>query len=323
MPKYLFVFLLLGAMAHAQASLPAQQPGLPGDSSPASESKVGPDTPVITINGVCDHPPAGKPAGSCQRVVTRAEFETMLQAVGQHVSPSARREFAEHFVSALVLEQKAHENGLDQGADFEGRMRIAREQVLAQELNIAVAENASKVSDQQIEDYYRQNPSRYVEADLTRFVVPGIQQLPAPKEKLSEAEALKRSQESEAIMKAEAEKLRVRAVAGEDFEKLQTEAFKLAGISETPPDVHRGKIRGDNLPASQLLVMELKTGEVSPIIPDKDGYLIYKVGEKRSLPLAEVREDVRKHLAEMQRQAEMNAISKSATPSYDETYFGR
>jgi PPIC-type PPIASE domain len=314
---------LLGAIAHGQASLPAPQPGAPGDSSPASESKVGPDTPVITINGVCDHHSAGKPTGSCQRVVTRAEFETMLQAVGQHVSPSARREFAEHFVSALVLEQKAHENGLDQGPDFEARMRIAREQVLAQELNMAVAEHASQVSDQQIEDYYRQNPSRYVEADLTRFVVPGIQQLPAPKEKLSEAEALKRGQESEAIMKAEAEKLRVRAVAGEDFEKLQTEAFKLAEISETPPDVHRGKIRGDNLPASQLLVMELKTGEVSPIIPDKDGYLIYKVGEKRSLPLAEVREDVRKHLAEMQRQAEMNAINKSATPSYDETYFGR
>jgi parvulin-like peptidyl-prolyl cis-trans isomerase-like protein len=325
MTKYIFLCLLFGALASGQTAppAPAQPAGTAVSSSPDPASKIAPDTPVITINGVCDHPPADKQASSCKKVITRAQFELMIQAVHANVSPGDRRQFANHYVSALVQDQMAREKGLDQGPDYDERMRIAHSQVLAQELNLTVYAHASQVPDQQIEDYYKQNPARYTEAELTRILVPGIQQLPAPKEKLSEDEQQKRNQASEAIMKAEADKVRERALAGEDFAKLQAEAFQLAEIKDEAPSTSMGKVRGDNLPSSQLSVMDLKPGEISPLLLDRAGYVIFKVGAKRILPLSEVREDIRKTVVEQRRQAEIDAILKSATPSYDETYFGK
>lgn len=74
--------------------------------------------------------------------------------------------------------------------------------------------------------------------------------------KLSEAEKATRNQDSEAVMKTEADKLRARALAGEPFDKLQAEAFQLAMITDSAPSTSLGKIRGENLPSSQRAVVE-------------------------------------------------------------------
>jgi len=321
MNKYALVCLLLGAMAAGQAAPPASSGGS-ANATPAPASNLAPDAPVITINGICDHPPADKKAAGCKKVITRAQFEMMVQAVQPGLPASGRREFAQSYVDALVMEYKAHELGLDKGPDYDAKLKIAREKFLTLELN-RKEYDASQISDQQIEDFYRQNPLRYVEASLTQILVPGVQQLPAPENKLSEAEELKRTQESEAIMKAEADKIRARAVAGEDFDKLQAEAFQFAGINDAPPITAMGKVRGEDLPPGHLSVMDLKTGEVSPLLLTKTGYLIYRVGEKRTLPLTEVRDSVRQTLATQRGQAAIDAILKTATPNYNDTYFSK
>jgi hypothetical protein len=327
MPKYVLVCLLFAELAGGQVAppaAPAQPSGTPANSSPAAASKLAPDAPVITINGVCDHPSAEKPAASCKKVITRAEFESMVQEVQPTLAPDGRRDFATRYAEALIMQQRAHEMGLDQGADPDARMKIAREQLLNQELGRMLGQTSfAQVTDQQIEEYYHQNPARFVEADLTRIFIPGIQRLPEPKEELSEEALDKRDQESEAIMKAEADKVRERAMAGEDFAKLQAEATHLSLVEDAPPSTVMGKVRGDDMAPDQLSVMDLKTGEFSQLFVDKNGYYLYKVGEKRVIPLAEVREDIRKKLAEQQRQAQLEAIRKSATPSFNETYFGK
>jgi hypothetical protein len=328
MSKNLLVcLLLLAGLAGGQTappSAPAQPPGAAANSTPALDSKIAPDAPVITINGVCDHPPAEKSGASCKKVITRAEFELMVQIVQPQLTANERRDFAKRYVEALIMEQKAREMGLSQGADANARLKIAREQLLNQLLGMTIGEaSVAQTTDKIVEDYYRQNPALYTEADLTRIVVPGIQRLPASTEKLSEDEEIKRDQASEDIMKAEAEKVRARAVAGEDFNKLQAEAYRLAEVDDAPPSTNLGKVRGDSLPPGQISVMGLKTGEISPLLINKNGYFIYKVGEKRVIPLTEVREDIRKTLAEQYRQTELEAIRKSATPSFNETYFGK
>ena len=327
MPKYLLACLLLAGVAGGQTSspaTPAQPSGVPATTSPAPPSTLAPDAPVITINGVCDHPPAAKSGTSCQKVITRAEFELMAQIVQPTLTPSERRDFAKRYVEALIMEQRAREMGLTQGADPNTRLKIAREQLLNQFLAMTIGEaNAAQTTDKMVEDYYHQNAALYIEAELTRIIVPGIQRLPPPGKELSEAEELKRALESEDIMKAEAEKVRARALAGEDFTKLQVEAYKMAEVPDASPSVALGKVRGDSLPPDQLSVMNLKAGEISPMLVNKNGYFIYKMGEKRSVPLAEVREDIRRNLIEQRRQAELEDIRKSATPSFNETYFGK
>jgi hypothetical protein len=69
--------------------------------------------------------------------------------------------------------------------------------------------------------------------------------------------------------------------------------------------------------------MELKTGEVSQLILDHAGYLIYKVGEKRVQPLDEVRNDIKKHLVNQGIQSQVDSITNASTTTLDETYFGK
>jgi PPIC-type PPIASE domain len=335
MTQYGLVCLLFAAMAWGQApnstSTPAaQQPGAPAsaagdpaENKEAEAAKVPPDAPVVTINGLCETPPADKTADpNCKTVITRAEFEKILDTVQPNMPPRVRRQFATRYAMALVMAEKAHEMGLDQGPKFEDRMKLSRLQVLSQAFNQAVQERAGQVSDKDIEDYYNSHSADYQEADLQRIMVPRSQTLPASKVKLSSAAEEKRRKDSEEVMKNEADKLRARAVAGEDFSKLQEEAYQLAGTKTKAPSTKMGEVRRNGLPPAHASVMELKSGEVSPVISDQSGYYIYKVGKKEVEPLDKAKEEIRGTLRTQRMQEQMQAVQQSATPTLDESYFG-
>jgi len=341
MTRYGLVCLLFGALAWAQAASPkstpaaqapasthapvASGPDNPGPSREPDTTQVPPDAAVITIPGLCSHPPAGKTASSdCKTVISRAEFEKVVEAVQPNMPARARKQFASRYASALVMAKKAEEMGLDKGSSFEEHMKLARIQVLSQELNKAMQERASQVSDKDIEDYYHNTLAKYEEAELDRIFIPKNQQAPTPSgdKKVTEAEEQKRAQDAEQTMKSEADKLRARAVAGEDFNKLQAEAFQAAGIKASAPNTSMGKMRSTMLPTSQASVMELKTGEISPVISDQSGYFIYKLKSKATLPLDQVRNEIKGTLRGQRMQDELRAAQTSATPTLDDAYFG-
>ncbi len=133
-------------------------------------------------------------------------------------------------------------------------------------------------------------------------------------------EAKKEQQESEDAMKKLAEALRARAAAGEDFEKLQDEAAAAAEFKGKPP-TKLGKVRRTSLPPDQAEVFNLKPGETSQLITTPNGYLIYKVGEKDTLPLDKVQDEIVSTLRSQRMQDAMQAIQQSATPELNEKYF--
>jgi hypothetical protein len=330
MMRYGFVYLLLAALSWSQpASSPstpaAQQSGAPANpaGNPAESKEVAPDATVITINGLCANPPADKAADpNCKTTITRAEFEKIMDAVQPNMPPRVRRQFATRYSSALVIAEKAHEMGLDQGPKFEERMQLMRIQVLNQLFNQSMQEKAGQISDQDIEDYYKSKSADYEEADLQRIFIPRSQQLPASKVKLSAAAEKQRQKEAEEIMRKEADKLRARAVAGEDFAKLQDEAYTLAALKGKAPSIKMGKVRRSGLPPTQVSVMDLKTGEISQVLSDQSGFFIYKVGAKGVEPLDKVKEEIRGALRSQRMQEQMKAIQEAGTPSLDEAYFG-
>jgi len=332
MMQYGLVCLLLAAMAWGQAanspSTPAQQPSAspaanPTENKDAEASKTPPDAPVITINGLCDNASADKAADpNCKTVITRAEFEKILDTVQPNMPPRVRRQFATRYSMALVMAQKAHDMGLDQGPKFEDRMKLMRLQVLSQAFSQAQQEKAGQVSDKDIEDYYHNHSADYEEVTLLRVTVPRAQQFPASKVKLSATAEAKRRKDSEEVMKSEADKLRTRAVAGEDFSKLQEEASQLAGTKTKPPTTKMGEVRRNGLPPTHVSVMDLKTGEVSTVISDPSGYYIYKVAAKEVEPLDKVKEEIRGALRTQHMQEQMQAVQQTATPTLDESYFG-
>jgi parvulin-like peptidyl-prolyl isomerase len=335
MTRYGLVCLLFGAMAWGQTASSTSTPATgqsgapaggamnPTQSSDAEASKVPPDAPVITINGVCANASADKAADpNCKTVITRAEFEKILEAVQPNMPPRVRRQFAMRYSSALAMAQKAQEMGLDQGPKYEERLKLARIQILSQAFNQAVQEKAGQISDQDIDDYYKNHIHDFEEVDLLRIFIPHSQQPPASKVKLSDAAEKKREKESEEVMQKEADKLHTRAVAGEDFAKLQEEAYTLAGIKTKPPSIKMGDVRRNGLPAAQASVLDLKTGEISEVFSDQSGYFIYKVGEKEVETLDKVKDEVRTSIRTQRMQDQMQSAQKSATPTLDESYFG-
>ena len=332
MTQYGLVWVLLGSVAWGQtasseSARTSQTPAavaavaMAGENQ-ASAAKVAADAPVVTISGMCDSPKSQKTTDSnCQTVITRAAFERLVELIDPAMPVSARRQFASAYAQALVMAHQASVMGLDRGQGFDEKIRLGRIRILAQELGEALQEKVSPVSDKDIADYYQQNLAAYEEADLKRIFIPRVQQLASPAGTQSKTDEQNRVQQSENIMKAEAEKVHSAAVAGADFDQLQNEAFQLAGIMSGSSDTGLGMLRRDSLPTNQVFVMDLKANEVSPIIVDKGGYVIYKVVEKRTVGLDEAREEIRGRLRAQRLRDEMKAIEASATASFEDRYF--
>src|SRR5579863_6471500 len=122
--------LLAGAaLAQSKSSGPSltPRPGSTASASPAASetSSVAPDAAVITIQGLCEKPGGSSATPSdCKTVITRAEFEKVLDAVSPNMPPAARKQFANRYVAALYFAEKAHELGLDQGPVFDEKMYL-------------------------------------------------------------------------------------------------------------------------------------------------------------------------------------------------------
>jgi hypothetical protein len=333
--RYGLVCLLLGGFPRGYTVAPtlaAQEPAPTTGAIPKATgtdqshlpdtSNVAPGGAVITISGLCDNPPTDKVAASnCITVITRAEFEKVIGAVQPNMKVRAQREFATRYATALVMAKKAEQMGLDKGANFEEQMKVARIQILSQELKKAVERQVSQISDTDVENYYRANTPSFEEAEMERIYVPRTQDSPVPSDKmLNDTDKQQQLQRAQQMMRELAEKLRARAVLGEDFSNLQAEAYKIAGI-KTTASTSLGTIRRVSLPHSQVWVMDLKPGEVSSVIEAPNGYLIYKVKTKQTLPLEKAREEIRGVLRSQRLQEEKQAIEESAPPTLNEIYF--
>jgi hypothetical protein len=332
MMRYVLSCLLLGILAWGQATKPTSSPpalaassqpadATNADGSSAPDSRIGPDVAVITVNGLCEASHAGSDSKDCVTVITRAQFEKLVADIQPDMSLPSQRQFAARYAETLILAQKAHEMGIDQGQEFDEHMEIARVSILSEALSDALHEKA-QISEKEIEDYYHRHLADYEEANVQRMFVPRIQQLPTLKEKLTEEQQRARKQESENAMKAEAEKLRARAVAGENFNTLQDEAFELAGIHAGPSNASLGEMRRSQMPANQAFVMDLKPGEVSSIITDPSGYIVYRVDSKTTEPLSQVHSDIRDVLVGQRVQEQLKSLLEAANPVLDERYFG-
>jgi hypothetical protein len=326
----LCVLFLSTALAWGQSAAPSSPPAPPKASvvpHPAATSSAGTTTvpsnaAVITIPGLCEKPSLdkSKPA-DCKTVITRAEFEQLVNTVAPTIAPPAKKQLATQYGMALVMVQKAHQMGLDKGPKFDELMRIARIGVLTKELNQNLQDEAGHVSEQDVESYYHKNEPTFQEIDLQRIYIPLVKQTADTKDKPGAEGAKKTPPEPDEAMKKLAETLRTRAAAGEDFDKLQEEAATAADFKGKPP-TKLGKVRRTSLPPTQAEVMDLKGGETSQLISTPNGYLIYKVGEKDTLPLDKVHDEIVSTLRSQRLQDAMQAIQQSATPQLNEKYFG-
>jgi parvulin-like peptidyl-prolyl isomerase len=254
----------------------------------------------------------------------------------------------------LIMAHEARKRGLENDPKYKQVLQFAKLQILAQELSKSLKDESDKVSDAEIQKYYKESAPAFEQADLKRLFIPKDKQGEAGAEdeaeqgekpaaqpanastqkpadqktaepqktaeqKKVEEEAKKKADEE--AMKKEAESLHTRAAAGEDFDKLQKEAFDLASIKGTPPSTSVGKLTANEVPPNHRAALGLKPGQVSDIISEANGYYIYKVIAKDTKPLEQARDQIRATLAQQKMQDTVQKIQDSAKTNLNETYF--
>src|SRR5580658_9289895 len=210
-------------------------------------------------------------------------------------------------------------------------------QILAVELQRTVQEEADKVPDAAVDEYYKKNPEAYQQFSLDRLFIPRYKQavpdekdkdakepekLTEEQQKAKEAADKAKREEGEQELNKLADSLRERAAAGEDFAKLQKEAFEAAGTKVANPTVNLPKVRRTGLPAAHALVFDLKVGEVSAVISDNGGHYIYKAVSKDVLPLDQVKDEIRNKLKSERLKEMMDKYTNSFQAVPNEAYFG-
>jgi hypothetical protein len=228
-----------------------------------------------------------------------------------------RRQLAESYPRLLLFAKRARELGLDQDPRLADAMRFASMQLLTGRLNRYFEQQASNISDSDVESYYKGNVIKFERVELLRIFVPK-----QARQMQNTGSGEPSSPAVDSPMLKTAEKIQARAAVGEDFQQLQKEAFEAAGIFSGSPNVSTGKISATGLPSNHQRVFAMEPGQVSDLIADPSGYYIYKIVSKQMVPLAQARKEIRKEIASQRVQEATASLNKSIQSELDQMYFG-
>jgi hypothetical protein len=326
------ILLLLFTFVHSFTVAQQLQPN-------TAESKIAPDAPVITIHGLCGNaylpgspdaagsqatagasdasaPPA-TPNPNCKTVITRQQFESLIKGINPQGEPQLARGFAMSYPETLMFARKAIETGLDKDPYLQALLQYKYQQALYSIFKTRVKQKANEISDAEVEKFYNANRERYELFSLLRIHVPDTKEHhPAPG---ASTPPKVDPVADQAAMKALAIKIRAEAVAGGDFEKLQEKAYKLAGVTDDPPDTDLGnQWTRDNFPTENVSeVFRLKAGQISQPIHNASGWHIIKVVSRKFIPLSEARDQTLQLIVGDQ----ANSIRKAITTELNDQYF--
>jgi len=355
MRKSWLLCVLLGTMAWGQAPPgttpapppgPAQAPNAAGQAAPPAE--VADSAVVLTIYGVCPPAPktataskaapegktaAAKKPADCKTVLTKKEFEKIASGLAPNVTPQLKRQLASALPKFMAMSEAAKAKGLDKTDQFKQTLKVATMQILTTQLQRSVQEEADKVPSEEIDGYYNKNPEAFEQFSLDRLFIPRYKQetpdksvdeekLTEEQQKAKEAADKAKQEKGEQELNKLAETLQARAGAGEDFTKLQKEAFEAANMKMDNPTVNLPKVRRTGLPPAHVAVFDLKVGEVSTVITDNGGHYVYKVVSKETLPLEQVKEEIHNTLKSQRMKEMMDKYTNSYHVDTNEAYFG-
>lgn len=314
--------------ANSATPQPAPKPGVetpapnPGADVPAMAS-------VITIQGLCSPASTAKTGATaatkstasgknaagapCKTVVTKAQFEKILDAVNpgtQPVAPAMRRNLGQTYVDLLTFSQAAHKAGIDKDPNFNEYMRLLRMKALQDFYRRKLEKEDRNPPESEIEAYYKQNIQKYEQIKLGRIFIPAKNPSAANKDDWEKKAA------------QEASDIHDRAVKGEDLEKLQKEAYTTLGLTISPPATNTGnRRRGMLAPSEEKELFDLKAGDVSQVEQEPAGYIIYKVDSKETLPEAQVKDEISRELFRQKMESQLKSVNASVHADFNDQYF--
>jgi hypothetical protein len=342
------------ASAASRPQAAGSQMANPGQ-APSAENKPPAEVPenavVLTVYGVCPATPAvaasktgtskaapaaAKKSADCKTTLTREQFEKIAKGLSPSptITPQLKRQLAGALPKFMAMSEAAKKQGLEQSEGYKETLKIAKMQILTTQLQRSVQEKADNVPETEIEKYYKENPEAYEQFSLDRLFIPRYKQespekanpdekLTDEQQKAKEAADKAKQEQSEQELTKLADSLRERAAAGEDFTKLQKEAFEAANMKMDSPTVNLPAVRRTGLPPAHVAVFDLKVGEVSQVITDNGGHYIYKVVSKEVLPMDDkIKTEIHSKLKNDRMKEMMDKYTNSYHADTNEAYFG-
>lgn len=202
--------------------------------------------------------------------------------------------------------------GLDKDPEFPEQLALMRLQILANDAVRKLRTEASTVSDEDAKAYYDQNPSAFEEVTLTRIFVPRNVPQSTPGQQQPAVD-------SEGIAKSAREQL----AAGGDPEKIEKTVYEQLKTTSEPPTTKFGSRRRGTLPpAHEQKVFSAKAGDVTDVLPDSVGYIIYRVDSKQQLPFDQVKDDAKRRITQQRLQDLQHQLTTASKADYNDAYFG-
>jgi hypothetical protein len=277
----------------------------------ATES-VAPTTAVLAMNGVCDTSQTAKGASGCRTVVTKAEMEDLLRVVQPNASPAEQHQFEINYLRLAAAAGEAQRRHLEADPQVTEQIRtqekLVRTQVLANALYRSVEKQANDAPAAELEKYYEDHRDDYKQEEILRVYIPKT-----PSAVYGQAADLE-------ILKAMAEDVRKRALAGEDFDALQRDVFVNLGIKTVPPATKVTVTKLTKLPAAEMPVLGLDAGSVSDVVETAVSFVVLKMASRGVIPLESAKADVVDAVQHERMQAQIREITENGKTQFNLRY---
>jgi hypothetical protein len=319
----LAIFSGVRASGKSQPEAKATRTDAPTLPSTATLSKT---YPVITAKGPCPKSAAnGKTAAKaeCKVTVSREEFEALVNGINPKMVKGERRVLASTYGKALALSLEASRRGLDRDPRLQAQLRYSRLILLANAMSKEIYKDSMASPDEDAEKYYASHKSLFERFTFDRIFVP-LEKHPASPLKSGSVEVASEqgSDLKQKEMKELAEQVYARAVAGEDFDKLQKEAFKVAEIA-TDPNIKVEDLRRGDLSEVQNVIFDLEPGKISALLTDQTGYFIYKLMSRTVPPFEIVKPQVTVRMQNDKSAEAVHKIEKLSEAEVNAAYFDK
>lgn len=251
-------------------------------------------------------------AGDLQ--IKKSEFEAALKTIPPeyqaYASGPGKRAFAEDYLRMKLLARDAEKNGLDKTADVIQRLRLMRENALAN-AELDRIESSIQISDEELKKAYDEKKATFEQAKARHILIAfkGSPAAQAGKKELTEDEA-----------KAKAEEIRAKIAAGADFAELAKSESDDRGSASRGGELGSFS-KGQMVPEFDAAVFVAKPGELTAVVRTQYGYHVIKVDELKTQSLAEVKEQLEREIRQAKMQARLEALKTNSAATFDDAYF--
>jgi hypothetical protein len=276
----------------------------------AKTPAVPPSTPVVTLQGVCKDRQAKT---ACETVITREDLDRFVDASTAAGSKTSRGLQAVQYARSLAFSTLAEQQGLARdpavAKELDAQLKLVRARILADAFLEKLQAQAPPVADADIQKYYNEHQNQYLQIQVRRLAVP----FEVPTDSGRHLDL--------AAAKAEMAEVRSRALAGEDLNQLQQDAFRHLRIQATPPSVNTFTLRWGTLQGDEAKLFEMNPGEISAVLDLPAAYAVVKLESKDPMPLETVRQEIENTLRREGLQNEVNKRTKDISAQFNLQYF--